>query len=154
MINLNKGSFFWINDNGPTQLAHGILYADDISMSDKEEQESRWMMLDVKKDVGMSFEIKAVDLNLLEQASRMSMSNNFTLTYEQPIMIQARWHKRHRTNKKWLKRFGMKPDTITVSYDAETCDYDVCDGRFDIDAHSKKYNWKPHQKRRNIKIEW
>lgn len=153
MINLNEGSFFWINDNGPTKLASGILYADDFPISDKEEQ-SQWMMLDVKKDVGMSFDIKAIDLNLLDQIIKIPMSNKFTLMYEQPIMIQARWHKRHRINKKWLKRFGMKPDTVTVSYDAETWAYDVCDGSFDIDASSKKYNWKPHQKRRNLKIEW
>jgi hypothetical protein len=47
----------------------------------------------------------------------------------------------------------MKPDTVTVSYDAKTCAYDVCEGEFDIEADSRKYNWKPHQKRRNIKIE-
>lgn len=152
MIELGKGTLFFRGADY-TPLAFGDLtMSSDILISDKEEQ-PRWMMLDVKKDVGLSFEIKNVDLNLLEQASKVQMSNKFALTYEQPIMIQARWHKRYRTNKKWLKRFGMKPDTVTVSYDAKTCAYDVCEGEFDIDASSKKYNWKPHQKRRNLKIE-
>lgn len=152
MIELGKGTLFFGGVDF-TPLAFGELtMSSDIPISDKEEQ-PRWMMLDVKKDVGLSFEIKAVDFNLLEQASRMPTSNNFTLTYEKQIMIQARWHKRNRTNKKWLKRYGMKPDTVNVSCDANTCAYDVIDGSFDIDASSFKYNLKPHQKRRNIKIE-
>ena len=153
MIEFGKCALFY-GGVDYTPLAFGeLLTTDDFSISDKEEQ-PRWMMLDVKKDVGLSCEIKNVDLNLLEQACTMPMSNNFTLMYEQSIMIQARWHKRHRTNKKWLKRFGMKPDTVTVSYDAKTCAYDVCEGEFDIEADSRKYNWKPHQKRRNLRIEW
>lgn len=154
MISFNEGSLFCANDNRITPLADGILYTGDFTTSDKEEPEINWMMLGIKKDVDMSFEIQSVDLNLLDKISRIPTSNNFTLTYERPIMIQARWHKRHRTNKKWLKRYGMKPDTVNVSCNANTCEYDTYDCTFDIDTNSFQYNLKPHQKRKGLKIQW
>ena len=154
MISLNEGALFYENNNRSAKISSGILYADDISMSANEEQEIHWMMLNTKKDVGMSFEIQAVDLDLLNQISKTPAPNsNFTLTHKRPIMIQARWHKRHRINKKWLKRYGMRPDMVEVSYNAKAIAYDICDGSFDIDASNMKYNFKPHQKRRNLRIE-
>ena len=150
MISLNEGSLFYANN----KLSSGILYSGDIQMSNNEEPEIHWMMLNAKKDVGLSFEIQSVDLDLLDQISKTpSYNNNFTLTHKRQIMIQARWHKRHRINKKWLKRYGMKPDMVEVSYNAKAIAYDICDGSFDIDVNNMKYNFKPHQKRRNIRIE-
>ena len=154
MISLNEGSLFYANGNMLAKLASGILYTDEIKTSNLEEPEIHWMMLSAKKDVGLSFEIQAVDLDLLEQISKTpSYSSNFTLIHKRTIMIQARWHKRHRINKKWLKRYGMKPDMVEVSYNAKAIDYDLCNGNFDINTNNMKYHFKPHQKRKNIKIE-
>lgn len=149
MIELGKGSLCF----GNSLLGVGDLYVEDIPMSQYEKQAVDFL-LDIHKPAEISCEIKAVDLNLFnEMLNTAPLSNKFTLTYQKPIMIQARWHKKHRTRKKWLKRYGMKPDTVEVFCDAETCDYDYYENTFDIDANSFKYNWKPHQKRRNIKIE-
>ena len=155
MISLNEGSLFYANDNRLAKISSGILYTDEIKTSNLEEPEIHWMMLSAKKDVGLSFEIQAVDLDLLEQISKTPTHNNsnFTLTHKRSIMIQARWHKRHRINKKWLKRYGMKPDMVEVSYNAKAIDYDLCNGSFDINTSNMKYNFKPHQKRRNLRIE-
>ena len=38
----------------------------------------------------------------------------FSVEFNAPILVQARWHKKWRTRKKWLKRYGMKEDTIQV----------------------------------------
>ena len=38
----------------------------------------------------------------------------FVAEFNAPILVQARWHKKWRTRKKWLKRYGMKEDTIQV----------------------------------------
>ena len=36
----------------------------------------------------------------------------YTMEFDAPILIQARWHRKWRTRKKWLKRYGMKKDII------------------------------------------
>ena len=38
----------------------------------------------------------------------------FVAEFNIPILVQARWHKKWRTRKKWLQRYGMKKDTIQV----------------------------------------
>jgi hypothetical protein len=151
MIELCKCSLFY----GGVDLAphaFGDLTVTSTPISEYEEQEVSWKLFPITNGE-VTFTMDSINLELLDKMTHIPVSDTLTIQYSKPIMIQARWHKKYRTNKKWLKRFGMKPDTVTVSYDAESCAYDVCDGRFDIDAHSKKYNWKPHQKRRNIKIE-
>lgn len=149
MIELGKGSLCF----GNSLLGHGDLYVTDIPMSQYEEQAIN-LLLEIHKPAEISCEIKAVDLNLLNDIGAAPLFDNLiTLTYQKPIMIQARWHKKHRTRKKWLKRYGMKPDTVEVFCNAETYDYGYCANTFDIDANSFKYNWKPHQQRRGLKIE-
>ena len=148
MIELGKGSLCF----GNSLLGHGDLYVTDIPMSQYEEQAIN-LLLEIHKPAEISCEIKAVDLNLLNDIGAAPLFDNLiTLTYQKPIMIQARWHKKHRTRKKWLKRYGMKPDTVEVSCQAHAINYDI-DGSFDIDANSMKYKWKPHQQRRGIKVE-
>ena len=155
MIDMSNGSLYFgdLDFDKPIELASGILYTDDIPLSQYEEQEISWRLLPTKTDE-VTFTIDAIDLELLNNMTHIQTSDKFTLKYNKPIMIQARWHKRHRINKKWQKRFGMKQDTVEVSCNARTCEYSWDECHFDIDASCMKYNLKPHQKRRNLKIEW
>ena len=92
-----------------------------------------------------------------------------TLSWEMPIHIQARWHKKKRIRKKWLKRYGMKSDTITIkgdtnmleympSYEVDddtnliTCRHDSYE--FNIEPGSLEFILRPDQMRRGIEIEW
>lgn len=52
-----------------------------------------------------------------ECLSEIAQNNSypFTAEFDAPVLIQARWHKKWRTRKKWLKRYGMKEDTIRVT---------------------------------------
>ena len=83
-------------------------------------------------------------------------------------MIQARWHKNPRIRKKWLKRFGMKPDTVKVKVDAKVVEYypkrtfngqyydeDILTTsvNFNCETDTLEYIWRPDQKRRGLKIE-
>ena len=146
-ITFDKGSLFY----GNFPLGSGNLYVDDIPMSPYEEQEVSFLLCPYKS-AECEFTVNAIDLELLNNMSHIPTSDKFNLTYHKPIMIQARWHKNHRTRKKWLKRYGMKPDTVEVSCQAHSVDYDI-DGSFDINADSMEYKWKPHQKRRGLKVE-
>ena len=38
----------------------------------------------------------------------MAAEKNFTVEYSEPILVQARRHKKKRINKKWRKRYGYK----------------------------------------------
>jgi hypothetical protein len=68
-------------------------------------------------------------------------------------MVQARWHKKTRIRKKWLKRFGMKLDTIKMKTDATVCSYNKEDGSIEFETDKVEYVFKPHHMRRGLKIE-
>ena len=77
-----------------------------------------------------------------------------------PIMIQARWHKKPRINKKWLKRYGMKKDKVLVRCDVVSvyinteCEnpYEI-EHKFNMGLNSMEYKFRPDQLRKNLKIE-
>lgn len=78
------------------------------------------------------------------------------IEYYVPIMIQARWHKKRRINKKWLKRYGMKKDEILVRCNINSVSSDSSDPynpviNFEFD--NMKYKFRPDQMRKNLKIE-
>ena len=152
MIEFGKGSLFYCGvDLAPH--AFGDLTVTHTPISEYEEQEVSWKLFPITNSE-VSFTMDSINSELLDKMTHIPMSDTFTIQYSKPIMIQARWHKRHRTNKKWLKRYGMKPDTVEVSCDATEFD-DYCNEcSFDIDASNMRYNFKPHQTRRNLKIEW
>lgn len=78
-----------------------------------------------------------------------------------PIMIQARWHKKYRINKKWLKRYGMKKDKVRVRYDIDSISpdnsydhYDLSEPKeFNFELSNMQYKFRPDQLRRNLKVE-
>lgn len=81
--------------------------------------------------------------------------------YDIPIWIQARWHKKKRINKKWLKRYGMKEDKVSVRCDVDSISpdnsYDPYDltgsNGFNLEVGNMQYKFRPDQMRRNLKIE-
>lgn len=76
--------------------------------------------------------------------------------YDVPIMIQARWHKKYRINKKWLKRYGMKRDVVKMKAHINIIEripnYKFNSFNFEIDTPVMQY--RPDQMRRNLKIEF
>lgn len=83
----------------------------------------------------------------------------FRLEYNIPIIIQSRWHKKKRINKKWLKRYGMKKDSILVKCDVESIspnlsyDFSTEHVEFDMNFNNMRYKFRPDQLRKNLKIE-
>ena len=87
--------------------------------------------------------------------------------WDMPIMIQARWHKKNRINKKWLKRYGMKPDVIKVEMNIKELTYEPGHivGYDETSIHSTFNSWnfetdmpiykyRSDQMRKNLKIKF
>lgn len=85
----------------------------------------------------------------------------FYIEYDIPIMIQARWHKKRRINKKWLKKYGMKKDKVSVRCDVDSISpdksydpYDLIESKgFNLEVSNMQYKFRPDQLRKNLKME-
>ena len=112
-IEFNGGSFYMTYmDDDPIELGECA----DMSMEYAEETIS--ILNGLNKSASFTCEVSNMDLSLLESAVTISPSDKFAMLYYLDIMRQKRWHKKARINKKWLKRYGMKSDTIKVMMDA------------------------------------
>lgn len=99
-----------------------------------------------------SFEI---DMNKFDITNNIiNPYEKFSIECNMPIKIQSRWHKKKRIRKKWLKRYGMKPDTILFKgkTDIECTPGDYYNFNFNITEY--EYVLRQDQMRRGIKIEW
>lgn len=72
-------------------------------------------------------------------------SSEFTCEWDTPILIQARWHKKARIRKKWLKRYGHKEDVVKTIAKAKQGEYNTETGECEIDVDSIQFNFKPYQ---------
>lgn len=105
-------------------------------------------------DMNFSATMIGVDLAPLYDYGVMQLPNgNFIIEHQIPIMIQARWHKNKRINKKWQKRYGMKSDTVRIRANATIGEYHTDDGSFNIEVDELEYLWRPDQKRKGLRIE-
>lgn len=109
----------------------------------------------IDTDAEFSATMIGIDLAPTYDYSIMQFLNgNFVIEHQIPIMIQARWHKNKRINKKWQKRYGMKSDTVRIRANATIGEYHTDDGSFDIEADELEYLWRSDQKRKGLKIEF
>lgn len=107
----------------------------------------------VTQSAEISCESAYIYLDLLNNISPLMPSDKFTLQYYINIMIQKRWHKKARVNKKWIRRYGMKPDTVKVLAEATTLDY-MPDGSFEFESANHRYILRSDQQRKGLKIVW
>lgn len=107
-----------------------------------------------------TFEVSNIDLFSFPLYTTVA-NKPFNLEYNIPIMIQSRWHKKKRINKKWLKRYGMKKDSVLVKCDVESISPNVDYDPYYLDEHvefgmtlnNMQYKYRPDQLRKNLKIE-
>jgi hypothetical protein len=151
-LTLNKGTFFIQNEHETIEFGEGIPFVESIEDYSINENPSRSYSL--YNPPSVSFEVLGVDLARLNDFCSIPQSNGkFIINYQHNIMIQARWHKKARIRKKWLKRFGMKPDVVNVTSNATVGEYHTDDGTFDFETDTlPKYLWRPDQMRKGLKI--
>ena len=77
-------------------------------------------------------------------------SPEFTVEWTSPIIVQARWHKKARIRKKWLKRFGYKEDVVNIIAKARQAEFNTETGGYDIDVDSIQFKFRPDQMRRDL----
>lgn len=147
-IGLGCGSLYLYRDSECVTLMDGVSLIEESEFSAAEEPLKTYHL----NQKSASFEVSINDFVLLDEAH--SMPDKFTIEADVPIMIQARWHKKRRISKKWLKRYGMKPDVIKMQTDGVTGEYNPDSGEFSFETKKMTYVLKPHQKRKGIKIEW
>lgn len=151
MYELSKGTLFATVGGQTMTLGDGIPVIEEVEEFSVSEIPSKTYHLNTE----FNFEVSGIDLALLNDSCCMALPNNkFVVEHSIPIMIQARWHKRSRIRKKWLKKFGMKPDTVKMRANAAAGEYHTDDGSFDFEVDDVQYLWRPDQKRRGLKIEW
>jgi hypothetical protein len=105
-----------------------------------------------------SFECESIDCSLfLDHANDGYYNKPVDIEYYMPIMIQSRWHKKYRINKKWLKRYGMKKDSVLVKAKASKITFDTeRENKYEIECDMNiedvQYEFRPDQLRKNLKI--
>ena len=150
-IESNKGDIFITMDGETILFASGIPFTEEAKMSTLENPTHLYHFNDTPR---VSLEVSSTNLALLDDYCNTTMPNGkFTIEADINIMIQARWHKKKRINKKWLKRFGMRQDTVKMIANATAGEYHTTDGSFDFEIDAMEYSWRPDQKRKNLKIE-
>lgn len=149
---LDKGSLSISVENTTMMLGDGIPFIEEIEFSAQENPSHLYHLNDIP---GFSFEVCNVDLAKLNGCYNIPRPNGkFIFEYRRDIMVQARWHKKPRIRKKWLKRFGMKPDTVKMRANATAGEYHTDDGSFDFETDMPEYLWRPDQLRKGLKIEF
>lgn len=107
-----------------------------------------------KGEGDITFNINSIDLIVNGAPEPWSPIDTFWFEHDTPIMIQARWHKKKRINKKWLKRYGMKSDVVKTRHKARALSYNTMYGDFEFKTIGKsEYILRPDQKRKHLKIE-
>lgn len=165
--NLSGGSLYVIKNDQQELFADCLSGIADVELR---ADEIAPISYSLNNNASLSFEMKLSDLDLLNNLCVNPVpTGNFTMEYKQPIMVQARWHKKARVRKKWLKMFGMKPDTVKVCVYAHALEYypgHILDEQYDdngicatfdsfeFETNKQEYILRPDQKRRGLKIEW
>lgn len=88
---------------------------------------------------------------LFDELCNPSTSSEFTMECDTPILIQARWHKKARIRKKWLKRYGYKEDVAKMIMRARQGEFNTETGECAIDVDSIEYKFKPYQMVREVR---
>lgn len=149
---LNGGTLYMIDQDGRQFELGDDLYG-DIEIDTLSHDEIPDIICNLKNMESASFscEMAFADLSCLG-CNPFESTKTFDIEHNVPILTQARWHKKKRTNKKWLKRYGMKSDTVKMKAEAHTLSYNTETGECEFDVDKLEYIWRPDQKRKHLKI--
>ena len=151
---LDCGTLYIMDSNGrPLELgniSNGIIEMDTLSAD-----ETPNVYYNFTKGISASFEVPIRDVDFLDEFTikQPLPKETFNIEHNIPILAQARWHKKKRINKRWLKRYGMKADTVKIKAKARTLSYNTETGECEFEVDKFEYIWRPDQLRKYLKIE-
>lgn len=150
---LNDGTLYVIDSNGRRFELGDDLYGDiEIDTLSPNEIPDLAYYLQSEASASFSSEMTLAGLDCLG-FKPFEITDKFSIEHSVGILVQARWHKKKRINKKWLKRYGMKPDTVKMKATARTLSYNTETGDCEFEVDKLEYIWRPDQKRKYLKIE-
>ena len=143
-------------------------FSSSVSSIDMEPDTNSLTKESLSFDMNMEFQCDSyINTKLL---CDLAPNQPYKVTYDVPIMIQSRWHKKPRVNKKWLKRYGMKPDVVKVEMDVDQIEYspgeyiDKCEtgiiatynnySLFNFEAKESKFVFRNDQLIKHRKVEF
>ena len=151
MIEFNSGRLFMTDSNNvPYLIGKNLTGTAEVEMSANEVAP---MHFDLHKSAEFSCDSCYINPSLLAKMCGYQSTNVYTVEWNIKAMVQARWHKKSRINKKWQRRYGMKPDTVRVVGQAKMLSVDD-KFNYELDVANLQYVLRPDQKRRGLKIEW
>ena len=154
-VELGNGILYATDPNGKQfelgDISNGLVEIDALSSNETPDISYNFIK-DINTYLQTSFEMSAQNLSFLYTPTFVS-SEKFYIESDISILTQARWHKKKRINKKWLKRYGMKHDTVKMKTTARTLSYDTETGECEFETDKLEYIWRPDQMRKNLKIE-
>lgn len=149
---LSNGTLYMMESDG-RQSELGKIFSGDIEVDTLSPNEMPDIIYNFQKAASASFsgEMTLIGLDCLGYKP-FELTENFSIEYNVGILVQTRWHKKKRINKKWLKRYGMKSDTVKMRAKARTLSYNIETGDCEFEVDKLEYIWRPDQKRKNLKI--
>jgi hypothetical protein len=153
MIELGRGTLYAVEHNGE-QFKFGDTFYGGLEVDTCSPNETPDMVYCLQNAASASFssEMTLSGLDCLGYKP-FEPTKTFNIEHSVPILVQARWHKKKRINKKWLKRYGMKLDTVKMKAVARTLSYNTETGDCEFEVDKLEYVWRPDQKRKYLKIE-
>lgn len=150
---LGDGMLYMLEPDG-RQSELGEIFYGNVEIDTLSPNEIPGIIYNFNKAATASFsgEMTLTGLECLEYKP-FELTEKFSIEHNVGILVQARWHKKKRINKKWLKRYGMKPDTVKVKANARTLSYNIDTGDCEFEVDKLEYIWRPDQLRKNLKIE-
>ena len=148
---LNNGTLYMTEPNG-RQSELGEIFYGDIEVDTLSPNEIPDIIYHFNQAATASFsgEMTLSGLGCLGYEP-FELTKNFSIEYDAEILVQAKWHKKKRINKKWLKHYGMKIDTVKIKAKANTLSYDTETGDCNFEIDKLEYIWRPDQLRRGLK---
>lgn len=151
-----NGELYINSDGRVISLAEDFDATREVDIWSTNEEVKELYCLKNRAQGSICFETSASDLSWFDELCKpMRPPTTFTYEYDVPIMIQARWHKKKRINKKWLKRFGMKYDTVKRRVEARVISLDTNSGDIEFEnTGDAECIWRQDQTKKYLKAEW
>lgn len=150
---LNNGTLYMVEPDGSqVKLGDNMLCDIEIDACSPNEIPDICYTLRNAANASFSCEMTLAGLDCLGYKP-FEPAEKFSIEHNVEILVQARWHKKKRINKKWLKRYGMKVDTVRMKATARTLSYDTETGECEFEVDKREYLRRPDQKRKCLRIE-
>ena len=142
MIDLDTGEQFDLGEVAPMEM--------EVEEWSNKEEPSKTIN-GFTNPVTFSCENTTINQDLFNELCKTSTSLGFTIKGETLVLIQARWHKKARIRKKWLKRYGYKEDKVKTIMNAKYGEFNKETGECSIEIESIEYIFKPYQLQRGVR---